>query len=246
MVLTIWVRSWNCSCLVTWFCYQLITKPGNKTATVPWPYSYKCLLCYIDTHPPKPVHSGPLIGCWLRLFSWIPPKSLCLSRSVLTSCCYWSVNVSLEEMWLSQIVVQIGARDEDNKSFMLNCLVVFVLFGFKCEFFPFEYLDVRQRPLNILPHLTSPHTSPHLTSPHLTSLTYSLSHTHSLTPLSSVVFYLPPHAKMSWSAASPSNIAWDMEFLVINRHAFQRPLLLTWINFIPSIKLIHVSIRGLS
>ena len=32
----IWVRSRNCSCFVTWFCYQLIAKPGNKTATVPW------------------------------------------------------------------------------------------------------------------------------------------------------------------------------------------------------------------
>ena len=33
----IWVRSRNCGCLVTWFCYQLIAKQGNKTATVPWP-----------------------------------------------------------------------------------------------------------------------------------------------------------------------------------------------------------------
>ena len=32
----IWVRSWNCGCLVTWFCYQLIVKPGSKTATVLW------------------------------------------------------------------------------------------------------------------------------------------------------------------------------------------------------------------
>ena len=30
----------NCGCLVTWFCYQLIAKPGNKTATVPWPDPY--------------------------------------------------------------------------------------------------------------------------------------------------------------------------------------------------------------
>ena len=36
----IWVRSRNCDCLVTWFCYQLIAKPGNKTATVPWPDPY--------------------------------------------------------------------------------------------------------------------------------------------------------------------------------------------------------------
>ena len=32
----IWVRSRRCSCLVTWFCYQLIAKPGNKTAAVLW------------------------------------------------------------------------------------------------------------------------------------------------------------------------------------------------------------------
>ena len=36
----IWVRSRNCGCLVTWFCYELITKPGNKTATVSWPDPY--------------------------------------------------------------------------------------------------------------------------------------------------------------------------------------------------------------
>ena len=35
-----WVRSRNCGCLVTWFCYQMIAKPGNKTATVSWPDSY--------------------------------------------------------------------------------------------------------------------------------------------------------------------------------------------------------------
>ena len=37
---SIWVRSRNCGCLVTWFCYQLIAKPGNKTATVSWPDPY--------------------------------------------------------------------------------------------------------------------------------------------------------------------------------------------------------------
>ena len=31
-----WVRSQNCGCLVTWFCYQLIEKSGNKTTTVSW------------------------------------------------------------------------------------------------------------------------------------------------------------------------------------------------------------------
>ena len=32
-----WVRSWRCVCLVIWFCYHLIAKPGNKTAVPSWP-----------------------------------------------------------------------------------------------------------------------------------------------------------------------------------------------------------------
>ena len=32
-----WVRSLMGDCLVTWFCYHLIAKPGNKTATSLWP-----------------------------------------------------------------------------------------------------------------------------------------------------------------------------------------------------------------
>ena len=38
--LVIWVRSRRCGCLVTWLCYHLITKPGNKTATRSWPDPY--------------------------------------------------------------------------------------------------------------------------------------------------------------------------------------------------------------
>ena len=40
----IWVRSRRCGCLVTWFCYQMIAKPGNKTAAPLWPDPYD------DTH----------------------------------------------------------------------------------------------------------------------------------------------------------------------------------------------------
>ena len=39
-MLNIWVRSWSCGCLVTWFCYHLIAKPGNKTAAHSWPDPY--------------------------------------------------------------------------------------------------------------------------------------------------------------------------------------------------------------
>ena len=38
--LIIWVGWWRCGCLVTWFCYQLIAKPGNKTAAPPSPDTY--------------------------------------------------------------------------------------------------------------------------------------------------------------------------------------------------------------
>ena len=41
----IWVRSRNCDCLVTWFCYQLVAKPGNNTATVRWPDLYTFFYC---------------------------------------------------------------------------------------------------------------------------------------------------------------------------------------------------------
>ena len=69
----IWVRSRNCGCLVTWFCYQLIVKPGNKTATVPWPDPYVmssynsnlwlwCRLCCCWRH-----HR------WLRCHPLVPP-----------------------------------------------------------------------------------------------------------------------------------------------------------------------------
>ena len=36
----IWIRWCRCACLVTWFCYHLIAKPGNKTGTPLWPDPY--------------------------------------------------------------------------------------------------------------------------------------------------------------------------------------------------------------
>ena len=38
--LALLVKSRRCGYLVTWFCYQLIAKPGNKTATPPQPDPY--------------------------------------------------------------------------------------------------------------------------------------------------------------------------------------------------------------
>ena len=52
IVLTIWVRSRKWGCLVTWFCYHMIAKLGNKTAAPLWLNPHKtmqdmliCQLC---------------------------------------------------------------------------------------------------------------------------------------------------------------------------------------------------------
>ena len=59
-IMCIWVRSQRCGCLVTWFCYQLMAKPGNKTAVPLWPdpYSLMCgahkwtlLMAYLEAYP---------------------------------------------------------------------------------------------------------------------------------------------------------------------------------------------------
>ena len=81
----IWVRSRNCGCLVTWFCYQMITKPGNKTATPSWPDPY--LFIYLSKNvfsKCRPFSSG--LGrfndehggiCWFNHHSYHNKHSLC-------------------------------------------------------------------------------------------------------------------------------------------------------------------------
>ena len=48
----IWVRSWMFGCLATWFCYELIAKPSNKTAAHSWPNQYNFVISriYIIDH----------------------------------------------------------------------------------------------------------------------------------------------------------------------------------------------------
>ena len=48
-VQSIWVRSRRCGCLATWFCYQLIAKPSNKTAAPSWPDLYFKIWCMSKT-----------------------------------------------------------------------------------------------------------------------------------------------------------------------------------------------------
>ena len=65
---TKWVRSPRYDCLVTWFCYQLIAKPGNKTAAPSWPDLYSTSPAHywhFKSHrKSKPVLSAAPWGLW--------------------------------------------------------------------------------------------------------------------------------------------------------------------------------------
>ena len=78
----IWVRSRNCGCLITWFCYQLIAKPGNKTATVSWPDPYVQNLIILWVYGQG----------FLYNIIYFPDMGKCVSASsVLFKMCYRSV-----------------------------------------------------------------------------------------------------------------------------------------------------------
>ena len=46
-----WVRSRRWACLVTWFCYHLIAKPGKRTGTPLWPDPYITTAKQSTTNP---------------------------------------------------------------------------------------------------------------------------------------------------------------------------------------------------
>ena len=66
----IWVRSRRCGCLVTWFCYHMIAKPGNKTATPSWPDPYigEVILQRKNTDVWK---ASTMQGCWIQSRDWL-------------------------------------------------------------------------------------------------------------------------------------------------------------------------------
>ena len=73
VILMIWVRSGRWACLVTWFCYQRIAKPGNKTVPPSWPDPYHHLRS-------RMVCTGVI---YQRLWLAVPP-----ARDII-SCCIW-------------------------------------------------------------------------------------------------------------------------------------------------------------
>ena len=67
--LSIWVRSRSFGCLVTWFCYHLIAKPGNKTAEPSWPDPYKSLWV-VDIQGIQCQLGHQQLGLWLVMMEY--------------------------------------------------------------------------------------------------------------------------------------------------------------------------------
>ena len=92
-------------CLVTWFCYQMIAKPGNKTGAPSCPDPYMCtfyFLFYLLVATPK-ISMGYLF-CWIhfRKSSWYNATSL-LSffftqlMATITEASYAKLYVSIDD-----------------------------------------------------------------------------------------------------------------------------------------------------
>ena len=122
----IWVRSRMCGCLVTWFCYQLIAKPGNRTAATSWPYPYWSLhlLKYLFNYSCINlfISFNITVSCmlWSKLLNNHVYNPIIIPMFSVVSCSqtYWSaINVCLTHLplvpnmcqWIETALVQIMA-----------------------------------------------------------------------------------------------------------------------------------------
>ena len=98
----VWVRSWNCGCLVTWFCYQLIAKPGNKTAAVPWLDPYRIgLITHGDTFI-----NGASVNCDAEKYNSLWGSHQYVYISTGPTCyatrlkvCFWRCTMTFMQLW---------------------------------------------------------------------------------------------------------------------------------------------------
>ena len=115
----IWVRSRNCSCLVT--CYQLIAKPGNKTATVSWHYPHNVLMgnmpVLVQTMAWRQTGDKPLSDpiIWVTQPQWVKLSGanaeLCfeLSQHVLSLLMSWLIALpDHQQPWYHTVLCEIG------------------------------------------------------------------------------------------------------------------------------------------
>ena len=111
-----WVRTRNCGCLVTWFCYHLIAKPGNKTDAVSWP----------DPNTPE---RYPIIFSWFTFRGWKQrsPPVWCFVLTLCTSsnCFYLLLSAKGKSNSSRNSVLYIAATKQLYEWYFLSvCLSV--------------------------------------------------------------------------------------------------------------------------
>ena len=115
LVLCMWVGSRNCGCLVAWFCYQLMVKPGSRTVAIPWPDPYVFTL-YMTHRLSVYILYGHTNGALILVTSYLHIHFSYVHECISTAL-YCAVFVLLMHvfLWLCLLLLLYIVRNDENK-----------------------------------------------------------------------------------------------------------------------------------
>ena len=115
LVLYMWVGSRNCGCLVAWFCYQFMAKPGSRTAAVPWPGPY-VFTVYMTHRLSVYILYWHTNAALILVTSYLHIHFSYVHECILTAL-YCAVFVLLMHvfLWLSLLLLLYIVRNDENK-----------------------------------------------------------------------------------------------------------------------------------
>ena len=120
LVLYMWVGSRNCGCLVAWICYQLMAKPGSRTATVPWPDPYVSLFTVYMMHRLSVyILYGHTNGVLILVTSYLHIHFSYVHECILTAL-YWAVFVLLMHVFYDCLYFYYCTLSEMTRIKMIN------------------------------------------------------------------------------------------------------------------------------
>ena len=120
LVLYMWVGSRNCGCLVAWFCYQFMAKPGGGTAAVPWPGPY-VFTVYMTHRLSVYILYWHTNAALILVTSYLHIHFSYVHECILTAL-YCAVFVLLMHvfLWLSLLLLLYIVRNDENKDDQSN------------------------------------------------------------------------------------------------------------------------------
>ena len=115
LVLYMCVGSRNCGCLVAWFCYQFMAKPGSRTAAVPWPDPY-VFTVYMTHRLSAYILYWHTNAALILVTSYLHIHFSYVHECILTAL-YCAVFVLLMHvfLWLSLLLLLYIVRNDENK-----------------------------------------------------------------------------------------------------------------------------------